>query len=326
VDNAQPPQVILEDAVPCRDAADVQAQLDAALLAALAPRPAWKVRARFERTGARVVAHGAVVDADGITVADRTLSAHGVDCASLARGLGVWASLVLDAEVDRAKPPPPSAAVDDPLAAPPAARSPSLWSATDPEEKRPVEADLFLKHSSGERTVELGVDSFVMGGTGGGTVLGPSLYGVFEAQHGFFLRPALLVGHSIGGLSPTAEAAGTFLASRFDACARLPGMYLEHRGMQFDLCAGADIGFSRIDSNVALNSPGQTSPSRTLPFVGVGPSFGLRGELGNNLSATIRGVTEWSFLRDDVTLANGASVGSDPFVGRAEVGLSWSLR
>jgi hypothetical protein len=286
LENAQAPQVILDDASSCRDASAVEAALDASLAATLAPRSAWKVRARFERAGARVVVHGSVVDAEGVIVADRTLSNDGDECASLAKGLGVWASLVLDAEVDRAKSAPGPSAVDDPLAAPPAARSTSLWPVNPPEEKRPPEADLFLRHSSGERTVELGVDSFLMGGTGGGTILGPSIYGVFEAQHGFFLRPALLVGHSIGGLSPTAEAAATFVASRFDACARLPGMYIEHRGMQLDLCAGADIGFSRVDNDVLLAGLSGASPSRTLPFFGVGPSFGLRGELGNNLSAT----------------------------------------
>jgi hypothetical protein len=328
LDYTQPPQVVVLDVRACQDASAVRGELDGSLAAAVAPSSSWTVSARFDRTGSRLVARGAVLDAHGITVADRALSSDGTECASLARGLGLWASLVLDEEVERARstPKPPPEAVDDPLAGPPAARSTSLWPTTLPEEKRPPEADLFLRHSRTERTVELGADSFLMGGTGGGTVLGPSVYGVFEAQHGFFLRPALLVGHSIGGLSPSAEAAATFLASRFDACARLPGMYLDHRGMQLDLCVGADIGFSRVDADVALAGAATSSPSRTLPFFGLGPSFGLRGELGNNLSATIRGVTELSFLRDELTLAGGAHVSGDIFAGRAEVGLSWSLR
>jgi hypothetical protein len=324
LENAQAPQVVVEDLAPCRDAAAARAELESALAATRAPGSSWRVKARFEKAGARVVAHGSVVDADGVTVADRALTNKGTECASLARGLGLWASLVLDAEVDRAKASAPPAAVEDPLAAPPAARASNVLPEVNPDDRRPPEADLFLSHSRGERTVELGVDSFLMGGTGGGTVLGPSLYGVFEASHGFFLRPALLVGHSIGGLSPTGEASGTFLASRFDACARLPGMYLEHRGMQLDLCGGGDLGFSRVDGSVALE--GGPNASRTLPFIGLGPSFGVRGELGNSLSATIRGVTELSVLQDQVTLANGTHIGAGYFAGRAEVGLSWSLR
>jgi hypothetical protein len=325
LDHAQPPQVVILDVGPCRDASAVRGELDTSLAAAEAPGSSWIVSARFDRTGSRLVAHGAVVDAHGVTVADRTLSGDGTECAALAKGLGLWASLVLDEEVERVRSTPKAPdVIEDPLAGPLASRS-ALWP-TPPEERRSPEADLFPRHASTERTVELGGESFLMGGTGGGTVLGASVYGVFEAQHGFFLRPALLVGHSIGGLSPTAEAAATFLASRFDACARLPGMYLDHRGMQLDLCAGADIGFSRVDSDVALAGPAVSSPSRTLPFFGLGPSFGLRGELGNNLSATIRGVTELSFLRDELTLAGGAHVTGDIFAGRAEVGLSWSLR
>jgi len=323
LEHAHPPQVVLEELAPCRDRATLASELGAGLGPTTAPSADWELRIHFERAGTRVLGYGAVKNPHGAEVATRSLSADSPDCASLARGLGVWASLVLDAETERESAPPTSPnATDDPLVAPPAARAPAPW---PPTEKRPPEADLFLKHASGERTVELGSEAFLMGGTGGGAILGPLIYGVFEAAHGFFLRPSILVGHSIGELAPTTEAAATFLASRFDACARVAGMYLEHRGIQLDLCAGADIGFSHIDSSVPLAGP--PGLSRTLPFFGLGPSMGLRGELGNNLSASVRGVAEVSFLRDEVTLAHSVTPVSPPLIaGRAEVGLSWSLR
>ncbi len=316
---------------PCRDAAAVRAQLDAALAPTLAPGASWTVRARFARAAGRVTAYGEVLDASAATVASRSLSTTGDDCASLAKGLGVWASLVLDAEVDRASSPRAAEPADDPLAAPAAARAgsdASLWPKAHPPEPVSPEADLFLQHDKEARTVELGLSSFVMGGTGGGAIVGVSAYGVFEAAHGFFLRPALLGGHSVGALAATSEAPATFLASRFDACARLPGMYRDHRGLQLDLCAGAEVGFSLVDSGVVAAGQAGSDPNSTLPFAALGPSIGLRGELGSNLSAIIRGVGDISLLRESVTLATpaGAMVTPALFVGRAEVGLSWSLR
>jgi hypothetical protein len=263
-----------------------------------------------------------VRNAAGEVVASRVLSTTGNECASLAKGLAVWASLVLDSEADRPKPPERSVPLDDPLAGPPAARSDvTAWPTTPPPEARSPEADLFLEHGKNERTVELGLATFIMGGTGGGAVVGPAAYGVFEAAHGFFLRPAILVGHTVGEFVVQDEIPATFVASRFDACARLPGFYREHKGLQIDLCAGADVGFSLADSGVIANNG-----SGTLPFVGVGPSVGIRGELASNLSATIRAVGDVNLLRDTVALANGQEATPPAFAGRGEVGLSWSLR
>jgi len=325
VDSTRPPQVVLEPAVPCADAAAVQVELDKVLARARAPGPDWKVRARFEAATGHVTVYGEVVDAEGHPVASRTLSTGGTSCASLAKGLGVWASLVLDAEVDRARPASsPASLAEDPLAAPPAARSTeSLWPTARPPEPRSPEADMFLEHTKQERTVELGLESFVMGGTGGGAIVGPAAFGVFEAAHGFFLRPSILVGHSIE--TGSEETPATFLASRFDACARLPGMYRQGRGLQLDLCGGAEVGFSIVDSGLIANSPPGSSSNTTLPFLAVGPSFGLRGELGSSLSAVVRGVADISFLRDVVSFGD-AQVTPSILVGRAEVGLSWALR
>jgi len=326
LDSTRPPQVVVEQVALCRDPLATGDELRAALAPAAAPDGAWVVRARFERSGGQLTVHGDVVNAAGVAVASRALSGSGNACASLARGLGVWASLVLDAEVDRARTAPAASPPDDPLAGPPASRSTTLWPTSPPPDPRPPESDLFLSHSKDKRTVELGLDAFVMGGTGSGAVIGPSVYGIFEASHAFFLRPALLVGHSVGDLSPSGQAPATFLGSRFDACARLPGLYLDQRGLQLDLCGGAEVGFSQIDGGVVAAGPPGSSPSQTMPFFALGPSFGLRGELGSSLSAVVRGVTDISFLREDVYLASGGEVTPPLFAWRAEVGLSWSVR
>ena len=69
------------------------------------------------------------------------------------------------------------------------------------------------------------------------------------------------------------------MAGRFDACLRFPGLYTQNRGIQLDLCGGADFGFLS-----------DSTDDVTLPFVSVGPSLDLRGELGSSLSASIRAV------------------------------------
>jgi hypothetical protein len=323
LDSTRPPQIVVEQVAACRDGADARKELERALGVLVAPRASWTVRARFSRTGERVSVHGEVIDPEAVSVATRTLTNSGTDCTSLAKGLAVWASLVLDAELDRARPPgeppvePAKVVPPDPLV--------SAWpEAPSPAEPRATDADLFLKHGQGERTVELGISTFVMGGTGAGAIVGPSAYGVFELAHGLFLRPALLGGHSIGGLTSTAEAPATFLASRFDVCARLPGFYRAGRGLQLDLCGGTEIGLSLVDPGVITGPPGTTG---TLPFGALGPALDLRGELGANLSAILRGVGEVSFLRETVTVGQpGVPVSTPPFGGRAEVGLSWTLR
>jgi hypothetical protein len=317
LDSTPAPQIVLEQVATCHDGAAARAELAGALGPSSAPTQGWTVTARFSRDGAHLSIDGSVTDPKGLGVAHRVMSADGVECAGLARAVGVWASLVLDAEVDRAK--HANDEVVSPVAAPTAARSTNAWADGDNADKPSPEADLFLRHARDERTIEIGLQSFLMGGTGGGAVLGPAVYGIFEAAHGIFLRPTLMVGHSVG--TETTSADETFAGARLDGCARLPGFYREHRGLQLDLCAGAEAGFSQLDPGEA--QPGSTS---TVPFAAFGPSFGLRGELGSSFSATIRGVTEISLLREELVLASAQRVDPSVFVGRAEIGISWALR
>jgi len=233
----------------------------------------------------------------------------------------VWASLVLDQEMTRAA---EKAESEERAKAAPIAPAP-LWPAPAPAEKPSPEADLFLQHSEDKRIIELGVSTWLMGGTGGGTIAGPSIYAIVEVGDGWFLRPQISVGRTIKELESQSDVYATWGATRFDACKRLPGNYLDRRGMQLDLCGGADLGFLHFDNPSDL--PGaEPSGGRTLPFLAVGPSLALRGELGSDLSVTLRGVAEINLIRDSFLLEEGLSVNPSIFVGRGEVGLSWRLR
>jgi hypothetical protein len=324
LDSAQAPQVVIVEAAPCRDAAGARAELVTSLAPATAPGGSWQVKVQFTRSGKQLTGRGDVVNAQGVSVATRSIATRGSECTSLARGIAVWASLVLDLEVERARAAAPDVIPDVPPDDPGAAQTTSLWPTTAPAEPVPPEASTFLRHGASQRTVELGLETFVMGGTASGVVVGPTAYGVFETSHGIFLRPTLLAGHSIGQL--TAVAPGTFVGSRFDACFRLPGMYLDERGIQLDLCGGGELGFLRVDSGVVPHGAPGTDPTPTQAFLAVGPSLDLRGELGSSLSAVLRGVADANLLGDSVALANGGTATSSLLVWRAEVGLSWRLR
>jgi hypothetical protein len=317
------PTIVLERPAPCSDAAKAEELLRKALAPSVAPRGAWKVTLRFERSGGELVAQGEIEDEAEAPVAHRALKESTQECSALARAVGVWASLVLDAEVDRAAHQTPPAPLPPP--------DPAIAMAPPDHDKPPPEAQLFLKHDDGERTIELGVTYFLMGGTGAGAVAGPSLFTVIESGHGWFLRPTLALGRSIQSLTPTNDVYATWGATRFDACGRIPGLYLERRGIQLDVCGGGELGFIHFDapSSVPASAPGAPPPDRsgrTTPFFALGPSIGFRGELGSDLSAMVRGVAELNVVRESFADSSGSSVDPGLFIGRLEVGLSWQLR
>jgi hypothetical protein len=323
LDVPEPPKIVLEQPAPCSDGQKAAETLRRALAPSLAPRPAWTVSVRFERASAHLSAEGEITDELGAPVAHRAMKQDSGECSALARAVGVWASLVLDAEIERAsaaaaKPTQPAASAASgasgtlprtalPVTTEETASSAPLWPAPAPREKPQPEARLLLAHPEGERTIEVGATTFLMGGTGSGIVAGPSAFAVFEVGRGWFLRPTVAIARTLEDLSPSSDA--TWGAARFDACGRVPGFYLERRGIQLDICGGAEGGF--LEGNGWL-----------LPFAAVGPSMGLRGELGGDLSAMVRAVAEVNLLRDTST----PGVDPDLFVGRAEVGLSWRIR
>jgi hypothetical protein len=119
---------------------------------------------------------------------------------------------------------------------------------------------------------------------GTGALAGAGLYGVIEAGNAWYLRPTIAFGRTVQPLPASEAAFGKWGAGRMDACKRLPGLYLERRGIQLDMCAGGEIGFVTFIYPSTPNADAQkvrvdAPAGRSLPFLAVGPSLGLRGEL-----------------------------------------------
>jgi hypothetical protein len=248
-------------------------------------------------------AEGEIDDPAGAPLAHRTVSsAEGRECAAMARAIGVWAALVLDAEALREKKESPEVETTS------AHTDTVIWPPPTVNEQPPPEFDLFLKHEKAHRTIELGLGGFFLAGNDTHGMAGGSLFGIFEVSSGWYLRPAILLGQSTHAVTPQPES--TLAATRFDACGRLPGYYHERRGIQLDLCGGADVGFLNSDG---VSAPGTNTQGsmQTQPIFALGPSFGLHGELGE-FAAEVRALTEWN--------VTGA------FMARGEVGLTWRLR
>jgi hypothetical protein len=162
----------------------------------------------------------------------------------------------------------------------------------------------------------------VMGGMGSGVIAGPSLYAVVESGKGWFLRPALFVDRSLEELVTTSDVYGTLVATRFDACRRFASLHV--RRLQLDGCGGAEIGFMHFDEPSVPD--GVAASNRTLPFLGIGPSISLRGELGEGLAVVLRGVADLNVVREGFSeTIEHTTLNVDPslFLGRAELGLSW---
>ena len=244
---------MFEAASACSDRDRAGETLKASLSSERAPAKDWTVTVRVQRDGpSRLRATGDITDQAGISVAQRDLSEGSTECAGIAKAMGVWASLVLDAEVERTQV-PATESVPSMGAAPPgtvvaAPASAGAWPAPAAPEPPSAEHDWYMHHEEG-RTLELGAGVFLMTGTGGGALAGPSAFVVVEVGHGLFLRPSAAFGQSLNSLPPSDIRSATWGAGRIDACLRLPGLYARRRGMQLDLCGGTDVGMTHIDAS-----------------------------------------------------------------------------
>jgi hypothetical protein len=310
---AEPPRIVVESHGSCSNGEHVAGQLLEAIAAARAPGHAWTLTMRVEATTAHALrAEGEITDENGFRIADRVLSVPAGDCSGLARAVGVWASLVLDeemaharsqAEAKQAKTVPPVAV------AAPAESLDVLWPAPAPTVKAPPESDWYLHHDDG-RTFEVGAAAFLMAGAGAGAMAGASPYFIIEAGDGIFLRPSFAIGQSVSALNQPPAVSALLLAGRFDTCLRIPGLYTQNRGMQLDMCGGTDIGFLDVSSSDVR-----------LPFVSLGPSLDLRGELGSVLSASLRGGAGLN-----ATSGTTGGIYQPLWSGRLELAFSWKVK
>jgi hypothetical protein len=327
LDAVEPPRIVVESHVSCASTERAEDVLHDALGAARAPGHAWTVSMRVQPTADHALhAEGEITDGLGIRVADRLLSVPAGDCRGLARAVGIWASMVLEQEVARrrsvvggssaAAAAPAAKSSEDPKAPIVALTTESqsgdsLWPAPAPIEKPIPEGEWYLHHEHDDaRTLELGAASFLMTGATNGAMAGGSPYAIIEAGNGVFLRPSLAVGETLTALNSPPIQHAMLVAGRFDTCLRVPGLYSQNRGIQLDLCGGADFGYVN-----------DATDDRKYAFVSVGPSLDLRGELGSSLSAAIRTVTGFN-----VTGMVVSPLLEPLWSGRLELAFSWKVR
>ena len=319
MDAGEPPQIVFEGRRQCVDAPGAEALLDRSLAAARAPSAGWVLFVRLERVGANALrADGDVIDETGASVAHRVLSGSPANCAGLARAMSVWASLVLDTELarpiaskrttalaplaggsaapaDRAAgtsiPARPPADIDGPLGEHKDTHAPLIDKQGQPYDSVPSAKE--------PRALEIGLGTFLMTNTGGKALVGVTPHAVVPTGHGFLLRPALSFGESLPGPSSDTQ----WLSARLDVCSRLHGLYASGGGLQLDLCGGPDVG-------LMVESAG--SMRTTAPYLSLGPSVDLRGDLLQDISVVLRAVAGFDLV------PVGAS-------GRMELALAWRM-
>jgi hypothetical protein len=288
--DALPVEAIFAEAGGCADRARAERRLREDLAELRAPRRGsgtrWTVDVATSAPapGTKSVA-ARVVDDTGNVVAERTVTdrTDGA-CLPLFRAVSVWAQLVLD---EAAVPEPP---------APPVEHAPL-----------PVDFDLATPAPRPkQRTYEVGTTVLLRNGAAStGGIFGVSPFFTVGFADDWVLRAAAIVGTSTSRVPGGTNV--TLLGGRIDVCRRLPGNYIERRGIELDGCAGAD-------------GASVTSTSRTVARASLGPSFVLRGELGTGLSLEVRGMIGANVLR-------GGFEGDAPaFVASAEVGGSVRFR
>lgn len=318
MDSTEPPRIVFQVPAECRDGDGADAALRAGLANARAPSSGWTLTLHVERAGrseghaAQLRVTGDLNDASGAQVAHRQLTEATSECSGLTRAIGVWAGLVLESEVQKAAAltsgPVPS------IAAEAAAPATTGWPAPATPDPPSPEHDWYLHHDE-DRSLEIGAGVFLMSGSGGGALTGPVAFMMIESGHGIFLRPSIAVGQTVTAFPPTDVHSATFGAARFDACLRLPGLYSKHHGMQLDLCGGSDVGITHIDSLAATN----------IPYVGIGPSLDLRGELGGRLSAVLRAVVAVDVWGGSYVDLSGDTEQAPLATARLELAFSWDV-
>jgi hypothetical protein len=162
---------------------------------------------------------------------------------------------------------------------------------------------------------ELGVGSFLMSGGATGGYMGVTPFFLDELGETWALRPSLILGESVPG-----DPRSMLSAARLDACVRLPGNYEHGAGVQLDLCAGLDGGFSYV---AATQHPVAVA-AQIIPYIDLGPSIGLRAEVGR-LAVLLRGVGGVDLAEESYRDATGAWVPATGGMLRLELGFAWMV-
>ncbi len=235
-----------------------------------------------------------IVDDAGTIVAQRTLTDRSArTCLPLARAVGAWASLVLDAEMNRARDDDRDAPATTSVASFAGSVRPTSTSSTvEIGGRQGTVVDSAPEQAAAvpKRAIELGTMLYLRNGlmqTGG--VAGLSPYLTVELTPSWVLRPALYFGRATERAGVTEGDEGvviSHLGTRADFCRRVPGNYIERRGVEADLCAGVEAG-------IVTPSKGTNTAAR----VATGPSVNMRGELGGGVALEIRALVGANVLQ-----------------------------
>ena len=307
MDTAEPPRVAIVIQAECADRDRAEEALRQGIGQTRAPGKVVSVRIESAESPPGVTAYVEIAGETGASEAHQVLAGQASDCAGLARNAGTWAAGVLASNGLQTLPPPPAPA--SPASPPVAAAIPA------PVSVRPMpEAAPEVPKGDENAPLELGIGTFLMSGGGAGGYLGVTPFLVVDVGQAVFLRPSIGIGQSVA-----TNLSSTWAAGRLDTCMRLPGRYATRGGLQLDLCGGADVGVSFMDSGTLAGSPPQ---SQTLPYVDLGPSVDLRAEVGT-LAVTLRGVAGVNVAREAYDDVNGTRIEAPTLSWRLEVDFSW---
>ena len=305
------PAVVVDAPDVCDNLDKAQAALQDALGGSMAPGPGWRLRVFDERRGSHIIVTANLDDAQGNAVAHREIDSTTSDrCAGVISALGIWAALVLDAEVSKAKAHPAAAAKQLPAARAPGEKpDPHELPRGTPLPMAAPDADAGTTPQHTGKALEIGASGVLTSSplqTGPGVdsaLVGGDVFLLIELARSFFLRPALDAQALIGGPS------GGYYATRLDACLRIPGNYTEHRGLLLDACAGTELGaFDHALGGVHA----------TDVIFQIGPTIGLRGDLASDLAVEVRGLAGFNVVH------SGDQIGL--LALRAELGFTWRIR
>jgi hypothetical protein len=309
-----PPAVVVDAHDVCSNLEQAQDSLKAALGSSVAPESGWRLRVFDERQGTHIVVTANLDDAQGNAIAHRVIETTASDrCDGVISALGIWAGLVLDAEVAKAKARPKVLVASNAstAAGANANNSATASNATSDAARLPeISPDATLPQQH-KRVVEIGGSASLQNSPltlYDAALVGGDVFALVEIVHSFFLRPSFGGAASIGG-GPAA-----YFDGRIDACLRVPGNYVEHRGLLLDMCAGTELaGLYHQPASVG----GAPAPSITDTIFAISPTIGLRGDLASDLSIEVRGLANFNVAHTGDT--------TELLSVRAEVGLTWRV-
>lgn len=307
------PAIVIEPERACAAPNVAEAWVRESMRGTRSPRGEWTLRISFS-SPSRIAA--VLEDEERRPVAHRDLfSRTARECEGTMHAAGVWASLVLDAEllreheIERA---PGSSAPAASAAPEPVPGPSSLGGAIREVPSSPPSSPV-----ADSRHVELGLGTSLGSGLGAPA---PVLAGVvgfvfFDVWKALSMRASLSFATAIDEPSSDRETL------RLDACARTAGHYRQDQGLQLDLCAGPETGTFRVLGN--------DQKMHVRPLFGIGPSAGLRGDLGRSFGVEIRGVAAYELVRgaesSDAALGPaGASLA--PLSARAELTITLGVQ